>query len=66
MISMVEKICRLGISDCERQLKNMTQELREHREEFLESSKILEFEKEWMEAYIEATDCESNCFYNGI
>lgn len=52
MISMVEKIHRLGLEDCEQQLRNMTRELREHREEFLRMPEILEFERKWMETYI--------------
>lgn len=53
MISMVEKIIRLEIPGCEEQLENMKRELRAHREEFLSSPEILEFEKEWMERYVE-------------
>lgn len=47
MISMVEKIRRLKLAGCEKQLDKMTRELREHREEFLNSPEILDFEKEW-------------------
>lgn len=52
MISMVEKIHRLGLSGCEQQLENMTQELREHRKEFLSSPELLEFERKWMGDFI--------------
>lgn len=52
MISMVEKINRLNINDCERQLARMVTELRRNREEFLASSELCVFEKEWMEKYI--------------
>lgn len=52
MISMVEKIRRLGISGCERQLETMEQELLAHREEFLGAPETLGFEKEWMEEYV--------------
>lgn len=53
MISMIDKITQLGINGCERQLEAMTRELRANREEFLYCGYILEFEKEWMEAYVE-------------
>ena len=52
MISMVEKINRLQIRDCGIQLDRMIQELREHREEFLSSAEILDFEREWVGKYI--------------
>jgi len=48
MISMVEKIDRLGISGCERQLEAMKNELRMHQKEFLACPEILKFEREWM------------------
>lgn len=54
MISMVEKIRRLGILGCERQLETMERELSAHREEFLEAPETLDFEKEWMEEYVHA------------
>ena len=54
MISMTEKIIRLEISGCEEQLADMKHELRTHREAFLNSPEILEFEREWMERYVEA------------
>lgn len=52
MISMVEKITRLNISGCERQLEAMKAELRTHRKEFLNAPEMLNFEKDWMERYI--------------
>lgn len=53
MISMVEKVTRLKISECEVQLAHMKGELSAHRMEFLNSPEILEFEKEWMERYVQ-------------
>jgi len=53
MISMVEKIHRLNLQGCERQLMHMTQELKSHREVFLSAPEILDFEKQWMEKYIQ-------------
>lgn len=52
MISMVEKISRLRIPGCDRQLAALKQELRTHREDFLSAPEILEFEKGWMERYV--------------
>ena len=52
MISMVEKIERLGIKNCEGQLDRMKQILQENRDEFLASPEILEFEKTWVETYL--------------
>ncbi|TWH60036.1 glycosyltransferase involved in cell wall biosynthesis [Desulfitobacterium sp. LBE] len=52
MISMVEKITRLKLSECEYQLTSMKQELGENRDEFLDSEYILDFEKEWMEKHL--------------
>lgn len=52
MISMIEKIHRLKLVGCETQLEEMTQELCGHKEEFLGSAEILEFEKEWMKQYL--------------
>lgn len=53
MISMVEKIERLKIAGCERQLSTMKAELREHQDEFWNYPNSLEFEKKWMEEYID-------------
>lgn len=52
MISMMEKIIRLGIPGCERQLAAMKGELQVHRAEFLDAPETLDFEKEWMEKYL--------------
>lgn len=52
MISMVEKIHRLQLAGCEQQMENMMQELREHREEFLNSPEILDFEREWIDIFV--------------
>jgi len=48
MISMAEKINRLGITGCEKQLEYMTRELKTNREEFLGCGFVLEFERGWM------------------
>jgi glycosyltransferase involved in cell wall biosynthesis len=52
MISMVEKINRLHIQGCESQLKAMSDELRMHRNEFLNCTEILDFEKGWINYYV--------------
>ena len=52
MISMVEKIDRLKISTCGAQRIRMEDELRIHRDDFLNAPEILEFEKEWIEEFI--------------
>lgn len=52
MISMVEKIKRLNIRNCDKQLAAMERELRAHRHEFLSAPETLGFEKEWMKQYI--------------
>jgi len=52
MISMVEKINRLKIKDCESQLTAMMSDLRKNREEFALGRLTLDFEREWMEKYI--------------
>lgn len=52
MISMAEKINRLELKDCEKQLFHMTSVLKEHREEFLNCPEIQDFEKEWLDKYI--------------
>ena len=56
MISMVEKIIRLSIKGCGRQLKAMTAELQRNKEEFVSGGFVLEFEREWMGRYISITD----------
>lgn len=52
MISMVEKIRRLGLEECEGQCGEMIKMLQEHREEFLAAPELLDFEREWMERYV--------------
>lgn len=52
MISMVEKITRLSLSDCAEYRREMAEELKTHRVEFLSAKWTRDFEKEWMEAYI--------------
>jgi len=52
MISMVEKITRLGISGCENQLGMMKRELRNNLAEFINCEWILDFEKEWVREYV--------------
>lgn len=52
MISMVEKIHRLEIPGCEKQLERMKEELRTHREDFLTCPEILDFEGKWVEQYV--------------
>ena len=52
MISMVEKIHRLKLNGCERQLAAMTKELTAHQTEFMNAPEIQNFEKEWMKQYV--------------
>lgn len=52
MISMVEKISRLGLHTCERIQKQLIQELSAHQGEFLTCPEILEFEKQWTNEYV--------------
>ena len=52
MISMVEKIHRLAIEGCKRQLEAMTKTLHENADDFSNSGFVLEFEKEWIVQYI--------------
>lgn len=56
MISMVEKITRLGLVDCVDQLAAMKQELQAHRDEFMHAPEFMEFEKDWMEEYVPAIE----------
>lgn len=58
MISMVEKINRLKLTDCQKQLEYMTAVLARNRDEFLNCSEILSFETEWMEQYVWRQDYE--------
>lgn len=52
MISMVEKIYRLELPDCEAQLEYMRKTLSDNRNEFLSCPEILDFECDWMDTYI--------------
>jgi len=52
MISIVEKINRLGIAGCDTHLMAMSEELRANREFFLRSDFILDFEVGWVRQYI--------------
>jgi len=52
MISMVEKINRIGLKDCEKQRYQMETELWTHREAFISMPEIQDFEKKWMHAYL--------------
>lgn len=52
MISMVEKIRRLELNNCQRQLIMMTEELQKHWNEFFNSDLIQTFEKVWLERYV--------------
>ena len=52
-ISMVEKIIRFTLPDCEIHLAEMQRELAEHRDEFVGCQYILDFERDWMKAYVE-------------
>lgn len=61
MISMVEKIIRLELKDCDRQLIAMTKELSENRGEFIGGEYVLEFERRWMEQYIKQETLSSIC-----
>jgi len=52
MISMVEKIIRLKLPGCEKQLKDMRRKLAIQKNEFLNAPEILDFEKDWMRQYV--------------
>lgn len=52
MISMVEKIRRLGLKNCGMQQAQMEEELRAHRKEFMNAPEILPFEKNWIREYL--------------
>ena len=52
MISMVEKIDRYDLKDCEKHLNYITSVLKEHWEDFLNCPEIQDFEKEWLYRYI--------------
>lgn len=52
MISMVEKIERLQLSNCYDLCKDLKSQLSTTKETFMSSPLILDFEREWMECYI--------------
>jgi glycosyltransferase involved in cell wall biosynthesis len=52
MISMVEKVIRLELPDCEEELEYMKKELITNKEKFLSYPEILDFEVEWVKEYI--------------
>ncbi|HBR01182.1 MAG TPA: glycosyltransferase [Ruminiclostridium sp.] len=52
MISMVEKISRFGLANCNESLRFMCNELQRHRDEFYNGRFIQGFEKEWLEKYV--------------
>lgn len=56
MISMVEKIQRLNLLKCKDRLVALKCELKEHQSEFLHNKNCLDFEKRWMEVYINEYD----------
>lgn len=53
MISMVEKVTRLNLQDCYTLRDALVAELQLHRDEFIHGRFALDFEKQWMEAYVE-------------
>lgn len=53
MISMVEKIDRFALDECRQIGEELIKVLREHRHEFLAMNEIKDFEKEWVERYVE-------------
>ena len=52
MISMVEKVVRLELPNCEEELEYMKKELITNKEKFLNCHEILDFEIEWVEKLI--------------
>lgn len=52
MISMVEKIHRFGLMNCDKPLEFMQNELLAHYQEFFSGPYIEGFEKDWMKQYI--------------
>ena len=52
MISMVEKVVRLELPNCEEKLEYMKAELTANKEKFLNCPEILDFEIEWVKKYI--------------
>lgn len=52
MISMVEKIARYNLIECEPLQKRMIRTLKEHHNAFLHSPYLLDFERRWVEEHI--------------
>jgi hypothetical protein len=52
-ISMVEKVTRLELKDCYAIASELRRRLEERRNEFLCNSNVLNFEKQWMEKYVQ-------------
>ncbi len=52
MISMVEKINRFNIPNCENVRERMITELKKNKDIFVHSTEIHDFEKKWMQLYI--------------
>jgi hypothetical protein len=52
MISMIEKIHRFKLTNCEEKLAFMRSELVAHRDEFCNSVYIEQFERDWMDQFV--------------
>ena len=52
MLSMMEKIIRLGIAGCSKQLGHISQKLKNNLDEFMTGGFILEKELRWIEEYL--------------
>ncbi len=52
LISMVEKVTRLKLKDCNIERLAMIKELKTHRQAFLAAPEIQDFERQWMEEYV--------------
>ena len=53
MISMIEKIHRFELKNCDEVLQFMKDEIIKNKDEFLNGGYILDFEREWVEKFIE-------------
>jgi hypothetical protein len=51
-ISMLEKVVRLGLVDCNAIADTLRRGLAQHRDEFVGSPYLLDFEREWLEKYV--------------
>ncbi len=51
-ISMVEKINRYKLTDCQPQLNILVDKLKDYQDIFMRSKWLKDFEKEWMEQYV--------------